>query len=54
LVQLLLWAHLDKQQHAFILVLWSALAHANRVVDARRKLRPLEHAVDLSRAEAHT
>jgi len=34
----LVWTHLDEQQHALVLVLWSTLAYANRIVDARREL----------------
>jgi hypothetical protein len=34
----LAWTHLDEQQHALVLVLRSTLAHANRVIDARREL----------------
>jgi hypothetical protein len=53
LVQLLPRAHLDEQQHTLVLVLRSALADADRVVDARRELGPLEHAVNFSRAEPY-
>lgn len=53
LVELVPRAHLDEQQHALVFILWSALAHADRVVDARSEAGSFKYSVDLARPKAH-
>ena len=53
LVQLVTRARLDKQQYTLVFILWPALAHTYRVVDACSEHRTLKHAVNLARTKAH-